>query len=141
MINSRSLNDLLYVVQDKAMRFIEECKKQNIDILITSTYRDVESQNELYAQGRTKPGNIVTNAKGGDSFHQYRCAFDVVPIVNGKPDWNGAHPVWQQIGKIGKDCGLDWAGEWKSFKELAHFQYTGGLTLTDLKEGESISAV
>ena len=138
MINSRDLNELLPLVKSKVEEFIELCKQENIDLLVTSTYRDIESQNELYSQGRTKEGKIVTNARGGESFHNYRCALDIVPIVNGKPDWDGSHPVWAQIGEIGTKCGLEWAGNWKSFKELAHFQFTNGLTLSDLKAGKKI---
>jgi peptidoglycan L-alanyl-D-glutamate endopeptidase CwlK len=64
---------------------------------------------------------------------------DVVPLVNGKPDWDGSHPVWARIGELGKEAGLEWAGEWKSFRELAHFQYTGGHTLAQLKTGATIA--
>jgi peptidoglycan L-alanyl-D-glutamate endopeptidase CwlK len=138
MINSRNLNDLLPVVKLKVERFMGLCVANGIDLLITSTYRDYESQDALYAQGRTAPGKIVTNAKGGHSFHNYQCAVDVVPIVNGKPDWDGSHPVWAKLGEFGKQAGLDWAGEWKTFKELAHFQYTGGLTIDDLIAGKKI---
>jgi len=138
MINSRSLDDLIPPARQRVDSFLYAAKAKGIDLLITSTYRDLESQDALYAQGRTTPGSIVTNAKGGQSFHNYRCAIDIVPLVNGKADWNGSHPVWAEIGEIGKECGLDWAGEWKSFKELAHFQYTGGLTLKDLQNGQSI---
>lgn len=138
MINSRKLDDLLPIVKEKVERFIADCKIAGIDILVTSTYRDVESQNMLYAQGRTMPGKIVTNAKGGDSFHNYKCAIDIVPLINGKPNWDGSHPVWKQIGQIGKVNGLEWAGNWEHFKELCHFQYTGGLSLDDLKNGKKI---
>ena len=138
MINSRNLSDLLPQVQVRAEKMIEICKAADIDLLVTSTYRDNESQDALYAQGRTKPGNIVTKAKGGMSFHNYRCAFDVVPIVNGKPNWKDSDPVWQKIGQAGKQVGLEWAGEWKTFKETAHFQYTGGKTLKQLQAGEKI---
>lgn len=138
MINSRKLEDLLPQVRDKVEDFLALCKQEGIDLLVTSTYRDIESQNALYAQGRTTPGKIVTNAKGGDSWHNWRCALDVVPLVNGKPDWDGSHPVWKKIGELGKHAGLEWAGEWKTFKELAHFQYTGGLTLAQLKSGNTI---
>jgi peptidoglycan L-alanyl-D-glutamate endopeptidase CwlK len=82
---------------------------------------------------------VVTNAKAGDSWHNWRCAVDVVPMVNGKPNWDGLHPVWDQIGTLGEQAGLEWAGRWRTFKELAHFQYTGGLTLTDLKSGKEIA--
>jgi len=138
MINSRDLGELLPVVKAKVIDFIDRCKAEGIDILVTSTYRDAESQDALYAQGRTAPGKIVTNAKAGDSWHNWRCAVDVVPLVNGKPDWDGSHPVWTRIGQLGKEAGLEWAGEWKSFKELAHFQYTGGLSLNDFKNGKTI---
>ena len=139
MINSRNLDDLLPQVKIKVEQFIQACKDKGIDILVTSTYRDMESQDALYEQGRTTQGRIVTNARGGDSYHNWRCAVDVVPIIGGKPDWDGSHPAWQQIGEIGEECGLEWAGRWKSFRELAHFQYTGGLTLARLKEGAVIA--
>ena len=138
MINSRNLDDLLPQVKIKVEQFIQACKDKGIDILVTSTYRDMESQDALYEQGRTTPGKIVTNARAGDSYHNWRCAVDVVPIIGGKPDWDGSHPAWQQIGEIGEECGLEWAGRWKSFRELAHFQYTNGLTLAQLKEGSVI---
>ena len=87
MINSRDLNELLPAVKGRVDDFLEACKGSGIDLLVTSTYRDIESQDALYAQGRTTDGRIVTNAKGGDSFHNYRCAVDVVPLRNGKPVW------------------------------------------------------
>jgi peptidoglycan L-alanyl-D-glutamate endopeptidase CwlK len=138
MIASRNIDDLLPVVKEKVKKFVALCKGDGIELLITSTYRDHESQNALYAQGRTEPGRVVTNAKGGQSFHNYRCAVDVVPLVNGKPDWDGTHPIWAKIGNYGKLAGLEWAGEWTRFKELAHFQYTGGLTLADLRAGKEV---
>ena len=139
MINSKDLNELLPQVKTKVEHFIQLCKDNNIDLLVTSTYRDLESQAALYSQGRTSPGKIVTNAGPGDSYHNWRCAIDVVPLVNGKADWDGSHPVWAEIGRLGKDAGLEWAGEWVHFKELAHFQYSGGLTIAQLKEGAAIA--
>ena len=139
MLNSRSLDDLIPPAKERVERFLSLCKDEGIDLLVTSTYRDHESQNALYEQGRTTAGKVVTNAKAGDSWHNWRCAVDVVPMVNGKPNWDGLHPVWDQIGKLGEQAGLEWAGRWRTFKELAHFQYTGGLTLTDLKEGKEIA--
>ena len=139
MINSRNLDELLPEVKAKVEDFIKACQHSGIDLLVTSTYRDYESQDALYAQGRTTEGRIVANAKGGESFHNYRCAIDVVPLVNGKADWDGSHPVWATIGELGEQAGLEWAGKWVHFKEMAHFQYTGGLSLAELKEGKTIS--
>lgn len=137
MINSRNINDLNPKVKVLCEKFISECKKQNIDVLITSTYRDAASQNALYAQGRTTPGKIVTNAKAGQSFHNWRVAFDFVPIVNGKAQWNDLE-TFNKCGAIAESVGLEWAGRWKKFKELAHCQYTGGLRLVDFQAGKTL---
>jgi len=138
MINSRNLDDLLPAVKVRVEKFINSAKDAGIDLLVTSTYRDNESQNALYAQGRTKPGRIVTNAKGGQSFHNYRCAVDVVPLLNGKPVWDAENDIWQKVGDFGIAAGLEWAGNWKRFKEYPHFQYTNGLNLADLQIGKKI---
>lgn len=141
MINSRSLNELVPVVRHKVEEFIALCDDEGIDLLVTSTYRDNESQAALYAQGRTTMGKIVTNANAGDSFHNYRCAVDVVPLRNGKPVWGTQGDdgeLWNKIGKIGEEAGLEWAGNWRTFKELAHFQFTNGNTLAQLKQGAQI---
>tara|TARA_R110000868_G_C10972514_1_gene770260 strand:+ start:1422 stop:1841 length:420 start_codon:yes stop_codon:yes gene_type:complete len=138
MINSRDLSALLPVVGAKAIAFLDACKVAGIDVLITSTYRDAESQNALYAQGRTTAGKIVTNAKAGQSFHNFRCAFDFVPIVNGKAQWNDL-AMFQRCGLIAEFVGLEWAGRWTGkFREMAHCQYTGGLTLSDLQNGKVV---
>ena len=138
MINSRSLDDLAPPAKQRALAFIAAASAKGIDLLVTSTYRDSESQDALYAQGRTTPGNIVTRAKAGQSWHNWRCALDVVPLVNGKAIWDD-QALWKQVGEIGKSCGLEWAGDWKTFKEYPHFQYTGGLTLAQLQQGAKIA--
>ena len=137
MINSRSLSDLNPKVAAMCSEFINRCKAQHIDILITSTYRDAESQNALYAQGRTAPGKKVTNAKGGQSYHNWKVAFDFCPLVNGKPNWSDV-ALYTKCGEIAEGVGLEWAGRWKTFKELAHCQYTGGLTLHDFQQGKTL---
>ena len=137
MINSRKIEDLLPVVQEKVKAFIALCLLEGIDVIITSTYRDFESQTALYNQGRTTPGKKVTNAKAGQSYHNFRCAFDFAPVVNGKINWNDT-ATFTKCGELAERCGLEWAGRWKSFKELAHCQYTGGLTIADLQAGKKI---
>lgn len=134
MINSRKLEDLLPEVRAMAEKFIAVCAAQGIDVLITSTYRDLESQAALYAQGRTAPGKIVTNAQAGRSYHNWRVAFDFVPIVAGKAQWNDIK-LFTKCGELAEKCGLEWAGRWQSFKELAHCQYTGGKSIADFIKG------
>jgi len=143
MLNSRKLEDLEPIVAAKAANFLDRCRAEGIDVLVTSTYRDNESQNALYAQGRTKPGAKVTNAKAGQSWHNWRAAFDVVPMRDGKPVWGTAGAdltLWQRLGAIGAECGLEWAGNWKTFREYPHFQYTGGLSLADMQAGKKVVA-
>ena len=140
MISSRKLDDLLLPAKVRALNLIHACSEAGIDLLITSTYRDFASQDALYAQGRTAPGRIVTNARAGQSFHNFRVAFDVVPLRAGKPVWSttGADGlVWQKIGALGEAQGLEWAGRWIRFRELPHFQFTGGLTLADFNAGKT----
>ncbi len=135
MIDSRSLDDLLPVVKKKTEAFLAACKAKGIDILIYSTYRDNESQDWIYAQGRTRPGKIVSNAKGGQSVHNYRCAFDFAPLKNGKPDWSDG-ALFAKVGVIAESVGLEWGGRWKSFPDLPHCQFLGGLSLADLQSGK-----
>jgi len=137
MIDSRDIKDLHPVVQELCKRFITECAKHGVKVIITSTYRDFEAQTALYEQGRSKPGKIVTNAKAGESVHNYRLAFDFAPIVDDKIDWNNAK-LFTECGKIAEKCGLEWGGSWKKFKDLPHCQYMQGLTLADLQTGKMI---
>jgi len=113
VINSRKIEDLLPVVRERVEKMIADCEAEGIELLVTSTYRDNFSQAALYAQGRTAPGRIVTNARAGQSFHNYRCAVDVVPLLHGKPVWDSKNSIWQDVGRIGKAAGLEWAGDWQ----------------------------
>lgn len=135
---SRDLYDLHPTVRAKATAHLMACEAHGIDLLVTCTYRSVAEQDALYAQGRTKPGKKVTNAKGGQSFHNYRLAYDVVPLRNGKPVWGTSGEdgkLWQRVGELGEGAGLEWAGRWTKFKEFPHFQYTGGKPLSHFQNG------
>lgn len=142
MINSRKLDDLHPLVEYKATRLLGLAAEAGIDLLITSTYRDHESQDALYARGRTSPGPRVTNAAGGQSFHNHRIAFDVVPLRHGKPVWGTKGDdllLWQNIGRLGELIGLEWGGRWKTFKDFPHFQYTGGRDLAWFQSGKHLA--
>ena len=129
-MSSRDLKDLHPDIREKAEKFLHICSKMGINLLITCTYRSNSEQADLYAKGRTAPGKIVTYALPGESNHNFvdasgkpaAKAFDVVPLVAGKPVWNASDPVWKVIGGIGTSLGLKWAGEWKRFKEYPHFE-------------------
>ena len=128
---SRNLHDLHPKLMGLAFQHRDMCEAAGIDLLIYCTFRSEAEQASLYAQGRTKPGKIVTYAKPGASKHNHmegaRAAsleYDCVPLIDGKPMWNPKHESWQIVGSIGKSLGLEWAGDWKRFKEYPHFQIT-----------------
>jgi peptidoglycan L-alanyl-D-glutamate endopeptidase CwlK len=150
LINSRKLDDLHPNVRVKAELFERECEdKLEIDLLIISTYRDAESQDKLYAVGRTikganprpsKPmGDTVTGRRGGDSLHNYRVAFDFVPLRNGKALWNDAE-LFRKCGMIAESMGLEWSGRWKGkMRETGHCQYTEGYDIEWFKDGNTLA--
>jgi peptidoglycan L-alanyl-D-glutamate endopeptidase CwlK len=95
--------------------------------------RTFAEQDALYAQGRTKPGDIVTKAKGGQSNHNYGFAVDIVLIIGGKTaswdtakDWDDDKKSdWMECVEIFKLHGWSWGGDWKKFKDLPHFEKIG----------------
>lgn len=122
-------------VKELAGRLINECKQQGHQITVTHTLRTIEEQDALYAQGRTKPGNIVTKARGGYSLHNFGVAFDICPIVNGRAAWNDT-ALFKKIGEIGMKVGLEWGGAWASFPDSPHFQYLAGYSLADFRNNK-----
>jgi peptidoglycan L-alanyl-D-glutamate endopeptidase CwlK len=121
----------------KAVELIKKAHAAGVNILITQGYRSIDEQNELYAQGRTKPGNIVTQVKGGYSYHNYGLAIDfAVYAKDGKTiNWN-VDKDWMKVGEIGESLGLEWGGRWTGFKDYPHFQLTFGLSIADLRAGK-----
>lgn len=111
------INELVSYIRPYASKLVEKCKKQGINIKITETYRPQSRQDYLYAQGRTRTGNIVTNAK--TSVHTSRKAFDVCINEKGN-EYN--QTLLNKVGKIGVSLGLEWGGNWSSFKDSPHFQ-------------------
>lgn len=110
------------LLQARVTRFFNKLEEKGLTPRITQGLRTVEEQNALYAQGRTKPGSIVTNAKGGQSWHNYGMAVDIAFInPNGSVDFT----VSKEVGKIGQDYMLEWGGSWTSFKDMPHFQIPG----------------
>lgn len=112
------------------------------------TLRTIQEQNEFYAQGRTKlfdkKGNrlgIVTNARGGQSIHNYGLAFDIVLLIDKNGDGNfetaswdirADHDKdkvsdWMEVVNYFKSIGWAWGGDWKSFPDYPHFEKTFGL--------------
>ena len=137
MINSRSLGYLAEAARQVCQSHISVCAAGGIELLVTSTWRDSEAQDALYAIGRTvqPERRTVTNARGGHSWHNFQCAWDVVPIVGGKCIWDSSDPLWMEVIRIGKSVGAESGAEWKSFPDLPHFQFIPKpLTLAQAQE-------
>jgi peptidoglycan LD-endopeptidase CwlK len=117
-------------IRERARSFIAAAAQQGIFLRITDGVRTFDEQSALYAKGRTEPGSIVTNANAGESYHNYGLAIDVVEIKDGKGLYE--NPNWDKIAAIGKSFGFKWGGDFKSIRDLPHFEYTGGFSLSQL---------
>ncbi len=129
--------DLLHPsVREEVTKIIEECNLAltgRAKVRITQGLRTFQEQEDLYAFGRTKPGKKVTNAKGGQSIHNYGFAVDICLIIDGKvaswdtaKDWdNDQISDWQECVKIFAKYNWNWGGDWKTFKDLPHFDKKG----------------
>lgn len=127
---------------EELIRKANDLISPEITIRIVQGLRTIEEQNELYAQGRTKPGKIVTNAKFGQSYHCYGLAFDFAFLVNGKEiswdtnkDWDkDLIPDWMEVVNVFKSAGYAWGGDWKSIVDKPHIQKNFGYTWRQLLE-------
>ena len=140
-LESRGDFGLHPLVDMKRVDLIKLAELKGIRLITTSGLRTFAEQDALYAKGRTSPGSVVTNARAGESWHNYGVAFDVAfDDGKGVPTWeeydmngNGIDD-WDEIGKIGVSIGLEWGGNWKEFLDRPHFQYTFGKSMTELRE-------
>jgi peptidoglycan LD-endopeptidase CwlK len=134
-------------VRQEVTQIIQQCDVAltgRAKVRITQALRTFKEQDDLFALGRTKInpngktprkplGHIVTNARGGKSVHNYGFAVDICMIVDGreasfdhKKDWdNDLVADWFECVKIFIKHGWDWGGNWKSFKDIPHFDKQG----------------
>lgn len=139
MIDKRSAKNiatLLLKVQPVFANLLIELKKhfaeKGIDVRIICGTRTYAEQDALYAQGRTKPGQVVTKARGGESLHNFGLAIDLGLFVNKK--YLEDSPFYDHIGKIvAKFPQLEWGGNWK-FVDEPHVEFKTGLSLAQMRE-------
>lgn len=114
-----------------AMDWVERCNTMGWRCLIHQGRRTWAEQDALYAQGRTTPGKIVTNAKAGQGYHNYGLAFDFVAMDKaGQPLWDLT--PWEMLGYEGEKLGLEWGGRWKK-PDRPHLQLSLAPIATLLK--------
>ena len=110
---------------------------QGIEIRVVQGLRTMAEQAALYAQGRTTPGEIVTDAQPGYSYHNFGTAVDLIPGLRGKtpwePNWDWQHPDFQTMIRVGIGLGLVSGSTWETFKDYPHFQLPG-LTVTPTQD-------
>lgn len=126
-------NGLLPIVQRKANLVLNEMELLGHPMRITEGYRSIDRQNQLYAQGRTTKGLRVTNAKGGESLHNYGVAAD---FVFRKEGYGASNALWETFGMIAEKYGFEWGGRWTSFPDRPHLEMKLGYTLADFKNGK-----
>lgn len=120
--SEQRLAEVIPQLADLIRQLADQLAKENITIRVTQGLRTFEQQEALYNQGRLEPGHMVTDARAGESWHNYGCAVDVAPFDDGIPDWNVEHPAWARLVRIGVSLGLRSGISWK---DEPHFEYTG----------------
>ncbi|WP_147535295.1 M15 family metallopeptidase [Bacillus marasmi] len=137
------------VVEEKMNQLIEQAAGKGISVVITDGFRSAEEQDRLYEKGRSSEGNIVTHARGGESYHNYGLAIDfAIKIPTGDILWDRQYDGnvngvadWTEVVTIAKELGFEWGGDWINFKDYPHLEMDFGLAIDDLQRGERPSDV
>lgn len=131
------------IVEQNMDKLLKKAASIGIEIVITEKWRSNKRQDDLFAQGRSMNGNIVTYAEGGESYHNYGLAIDyAVRNKDGKIIWdtgydgnNNDESDWFEVADIAKELGFEWGGDWQNFKDYSHLQMDFGLSIGQLKKG------
>jgi peptidoglycan L-alanyl-D-glutamate endopeptidase CwlK len=139
-IDSRSAKNIATLhpkLQPLAEQLIEKAVAEGINAKVIAGTRTHTEQDALYAQGRSKPGKVVTKAKGGQSIHNYGLAFDIGVFSKDGKTYLGESPHYKRVGQLGKDIGLVWGGDWKGFIDEPHFEFNHGKTIAQLAQAHN----
>ena len=120
--------------QKAARAFLKKVTDAGINVRIISGTRTYAEQDEIYAQGRTKPGKRVTKAKGGQSNHNFGIAWDI-GIFDAQGKYLLESPLYAKAAQVGLIPGLEWGGNWGGdFQDPPHYQLATGLSITELRK-------
>ena len=101
--------------------FVRRCKAAGLNVLVTETFRTKAEQDAIYAQGRTEPGPVISNAPYPKSPHCWGVAFDFCRNVKGR-EYDDSDGFFGKCGAVGKALGLTWGGDWRTFKDKPHLE-------------------
>jgi peptidoglycan L-alanyl-D-glutamate endopeptidase CwlK len=145
--SEQNIRTLHIPVQQAARRALQSLAAAGITAKIISGTRTYAEQDALFEIGRSKPGNRVTNARGGESNHNFGLAWDIGIWVDGFYDGKRT-PRDNALEKKADDqyksassailglaiAGLEWGGNWTNLKDFPHYQLAGGLTVSQVRE-------
>lgn len=131
---SKDINDLHPALQPLCRQFLAICGQEDLDARILFTFRTPDEQDAIYAQGRTKPGKIVTMLDGRHSLHCWTFPGDTSRPASKAFDFgifrdniyitDGDDPDYEKAGEIGERLGLTWGGRWVHPFDPSHLQIT-----------------
>lgn len=131
-MSERCIRTLDPRAQDAARRFLRAVRDGGIDARVISGTRTYAEQNGLYKKGRF--GNappVVTNARGGQSNHNFGIAWDIGVFDGGK--YLGESPLYDRAAEVGLSAAIEWGGHWQSFKDRPHYQLRTGSRISDIR--------
>lgn len=128
-ISETRLSQVHPLLADKTRAMAVALESRGITIRVVQGLRTIQEQNAMYAQGRTEPGEKVTNAIGGYSWHNFGLAVDCIPGIRGEitwePNWDPKHPDFAAMIAAGEAQGLVSGSTWKTMPDEPHFQLAG----------------
>ncbi len=117
------------IFAERLDQLLTNLSAQGLIFFVTEGYRSFERQQELYDQGRVNGKKKVTNAKPGQSMHQFRCGADLTYDLDANQS-DGLQPSWdmqfyvllqKEAHRVGLSSGLDW----ENFKDGPHLDLPG----------------
>lgn len=130
-LNGKFLDVLLPFLHEA----VKVAAKHGLSVEVIAGLRTWDQQAALYAKGRTAPGAVVTNARPGSSWHNFGLAVDL-GLFQGRTyvdskDPRKAESVYREIAEVAREYGIEWGGNWRSFKDTPHFEYHPGINLAE----------
>ena len=118
---SRDVSLLHPKLQAIIPQIIQRCAALGLPVLVTDGFRTKAEQDKIYAQGRTAPGQIVTQVQWPNSAHCWGVAFDFCRNVRGR-EYDDGDNFFRRVAEVAKTYGLEWGGDWTRFVDKPHLQ-------------------